>query len=85
MSKDFDLNEQWHFYCHLVQLPEEKMGRIQATETKRAFMGACGQMLVLLEQLAEKDEPEAIRILDDLREQVAVFWKADVKRNLPEN
>lgn len=83
--KDFDLNEQWQLYCRLVQLPEDKMGPIQRMETKKAFMGACGQMIVLLKEIGEKDEEEGCRILIDLEEQVSTFWKADLERQFPRN
>jgi hypothetical protein len=46
--KKFDLLHQYQAYLNRVDLDETKMSQIQAIEMKRCFMGACGQMLVLL-------------------------------------
>jgi hypothetical protein len=48
---------------------------MQKQETKRAFFGACGQMLVLLrEDVAELDDEKAIGTLEDMFSQVNSFW-----------
>jgi len=48
LPKDFDLNHQWGLFCERCQVPENKMPEDQRREMKRAFYGACGQMLILL-------------------------------------
>jgi hypothetical protein len=51
------------------------MHNVQKVETKRAFYGACGQILVLLrEDIADLDEDKAIHTLEDMFSQVNSFW-----------
>ena len=44
----FKLAYQWKLYLQQMGLEEEAMPAAQLRETKRAFYGACGQMLLLL-------------------------------------
>lgn len=44
----FNLENQYQIYLQLVNLNESTMSPIQRTETRRAFMAGCGQMLVLM-------------------------------------
>jgi hypothetical protein len=79
MNQIFDLNYQWATYCQMVQCPEEKMHPVQRTETKRAFMGAAGQILLLLkDNITAYDETEGIHILKNMIDQVASFWKDEM-------
>jgi hypothetical protein len=79
MKEIFDLNYQWRQYCQMVGVPEEKMHPVQRVETKRAFMGACGQMLLLLrDDVAEYEETEAIVLFKNMLAQVEAFWKEEV-------
>ena len=78
----FDLNEQWELYCQRVfgsrnpPLPED-----QLRETKRAFMGASGQMLLLLrDDLTQLSESRAMDTLSFMIDQVGEFWKEEVKK-----
>lgn len=71
----FDLNHQYQLYLKRVGLNEKTMSSVQSKETKRAFFGACGQMLILLrDNVGELEETEAIETLDDLTNQVKNFW-----------
>ncbi len=44
----FNLEIQYQKYLERVGFKESQMGDTQRVETKRAFMGGCGQMLVIL-------------------------------------
>lgn len=62
MEELFDLEHQYQLYLQRVGLSESRMGDVQKQETKRAFMGACGQMFVLLrDELSKLDEDVAIQ------------------------
>ena len=73
--QNFNLEYQFQQYLKRVCLEESKMPKVQITETRRAFMGACGQMFVLLNQEVTKLEDEtAIEVLEDMSAQVSAFW-----------
>lgn len=73
--KQFDLEEQYKLYLQRMGLKEEKMHPQQKTETKRAFMGACGQMLLLLrDELSELPEHEAVKTMQSMLNQVGQFF-----------
>jgi len=76
----FNLEDQYQEYLKLVKLNEETMHPAQKIETRRAFFGACGIMLVMLRDDIGgiEDEDEAIRVLEDLRDQVAKFWETSI-------
>lgn len=75
-EKSLDLEDQFSFYLNKVGLSKSEMHPIQLTETKRAFMGACGQMLVLFRDVlgAIEDEDKAILQMEDLFNQIQIFW-----------
>lgn len=71
----FKLETQWQLYLQRVGLDESKMPAIQVQETKRAFMGACGQMLLLLrDDVSELPEEQAIAKLDEMLSECGEFW-----------
>ncbi|AFD05977.1 hypothetical protein [Solitalea canadensis] len=74
--EQFDLNEQYKLYLQRVGLKEVHMSPIQRIETKRAFFGACGQMLLLMRDDigAIEDDNKAIEAMDNLLNQVGNFW-----------
>lgn len=79
----FDLTHQWHQFCERSGLPENKMPPDQRREMKRAFFGACGQLLIVfkdeLGEYIEKNGEEAgIKIMMDMLNQVQVFWEGEV-------
>ncbi len=78
----FNLEEQYQKYLKMVELKETTMHPVQRLETRRAFMGACGIMLVLLrEDVAALPEDEAIGKLEDMNKQVKQFL-IDQTKNL---
>ena len=77
--KKFDLQELWKEYQDLTGLPEYRMHPDQRRETKRAFYGACGQILVLLrDKVGALEEKDAIAAMQDMINQVANFWNNEV-------
>jgi len=82
-NKTFDLEHQYQLYLKRVGLKEENMHYVQSKETRQAFMGACGQMLILLrDDLGELEESKAIDTMQDMINQVQnYFMKATNKMN----
>ena len=77
----FNLEHQYQLYLERVKLKESQMAPIQRKELKRAFMGACGQMLFLLrDDVGSLEEDEAINTLDDMINQVSDFWLTETQR-----
>lgn len=76
MSK-FDLDHQYSLYLKRSGLKEAEMHEVQRIETKRAFFGACGQMLLLLRDDlgGMEDEDRAILTMADMVHQCERFWK----------
>lgn len=75
----FNLNNQFHLYLQRVGLNVDIMSTEQVTETRRAFMGACGQMLDLLsEGMVDIPEDKGVAILGELFEQVEDFWNNEI-------
>ncbi|HET6558083.1 MAG TPA: hypothetical protein VFG54_12260 [Prolixibacteraceae bacterium] len=80
-KQEFDLNYQYQLYLDRVKLKESQMAPVQRTELKRAFFGACGQMLMLLrDDIGKLEEDEAIKELDGMINQVSDFWLTETKR-----
>ena len=81
VNKTFDLEHQYQLYLKRVGLKEENMHPVQKTETRRAFMGACGQMLILLrDDLGVLEESKAIEIMQDMFNQVQVYFMKETNK-----
>lgn len=73
--EQFNLEKQYQLYLKRIGVKESQMHPTQKVETKRAFMGACWQMLILLrDDIVELDEDKAIEQLQDMINQVQSFW-----------
>lgn len=78
---EFKLEHQFQLYLKRVGLADKLMSVAQMRETRRAFMGACGQILILLrDDVGKLEENEAIVTLDNLIKQVSNFWLAETKQ-----
>ncbi len=78
----FNIEHQFMLYLERVGLNIKTMHPIQLQETRRAFYGAAGQMLILLrDDLSELPEEEAISKLDSMIIQVEAFWMNQIKPN----
>ena len=82
-DKEFSLEYQYEMYLRNTGLDKAKMHPTQAQETKRAFFGACGQMLALgRDNVAEiEDEDEAIGVMRDMLNQTVKFWANEVSES----
>lgn len=86
ISNDFDLNHQWSLFLERCDLKEVKMPEDQRREMKRAFMGACGQMLILLrDELGDYDdkhgEAASAKVLQNMMDQVGSFWELEMQKH----
>lgn len=81
--KSFDLEYQYQLYLQKMKLDENLMTLTQKVETKRAFFGACAQLLFLFrDELSKLQENEAIIILDRMKNQIAnYFLEQNHKKN----
>jgi hypothetical protein len=85
LPKVFDLTYQWDLFCERAGLPENKMPVDQRREMKRAFFGACGQLLLLLRNelgdYGNENGEEAIEhVLQDMLKQVSDFWEKEMAK-----
>lgn len=74
---NLDLEIQYQTYLKRAGISEDRMHPQQRTEAKRAFFGACGQMLILFRDGigAIEDEDKAVLQMEDLINQVKIFWR----------
>lgn len=81
MGSKFNLNYQYSLYLERVGLKEANMNPIQRIETKRAFIGACGQMLILLrDDLAALPEDVGVKEMQGMLNQVVYFFLAETNK-----
>lgn len=77
----FKLDNLYQRYLAMVGIKEENMHPQQKVETKRAFMGACGIMLVTLrEEVSVLSDDAAIEALENMNNQVHQFWLRENSR-----
>lgn len=73
-DKQFNLEHQYQLYLQRVGIKESHMNPIQKKETKQAFFGAMGQMLVLQrDELAALSDEDAVDTLQDMWNQVSNY------------
>lgn len=71
----FDLEHQFKLYLERVNFGNRALPEVQYIEMKRAFFGACGQLLLLMrDDLSELSDEEGVQVLADLLNQVGDFW-----------
>jgi hypothetical protein len=76
----FSLEYQYQLYLQRMKLSEDKMHPEQKLQLRQAFMGACGQMLLMLrDDLTKFDEDKACDILDDMTKQVSIFFIKEIQ------
>lgn len=82
MDLNFDLHHQWELYLERCRIKEENMPAIQVQETKRAFFGAWGQLLLLFrDDLSLLPEAEGIAALYSMLDQVTDFWVGEARKD----
>lgn len=80
--EQFNLEYQWKLYLDRVGLKEETMYPVQLQETKRAFYGACGQLLFLMRDDvgAIEDDSQAVEVMQNMIDQVGNFWMKETNK-----
>lgn len=74
-KEEFKLEHQYQLYLKRVKLTEDKMHPQQKKQLREVFMGACGQMLLLLrDDVAQYSDDEAIDIMKDMLNDVGEFF-----------
>lgn len=74
-ENQFKVADQYQMYLRRVELKESDMHPAQRSEIKRAFFGAWGQMLALMQgPLPDLPEDDGCKILDEMIEEVRQYW-----------
>jgi hypothetical protein len=74
-KKIFSLEYQYQLYLKRVGLTEALMHSEQSIQTRQAFFGATGQMLLLLrDDMYEFEEDECIQIMEDMVNEVTQYF-----------
>jgi hypothetical protein len=61
-------------------MPKHYMHPVQKVETKHAFMGACGQLLMMFrDEITELEEGEAVMYMEQMKNQVLEFWNKQAR------
>ena len=83
-NSPFDLDYQFSLYLQRVDLDPEKMPEMQLTELKRAFMGACGQMLILfIEDIPSLEDKNAQKQFAGMVDQCKAYWITEMATHDP--
>lgn len=78
-NKSLTAEHQWQEYLKRVGLNESTMHPTQKQETKRAFFGAIGQLLVLQrDEIALLPENKGAKVLQEIFNEVLNFWQTEV-------
>lgn len=85
LPKDFNISHQWELFLQRCQVNEKTMPEDQRREMKRAFFGACGQMLILLrDELGDYSDKygdeSTVHVLSNMLDQVSVFWETEMQK-----
>jgi len=85
VPKHFDLEFQWQQYLLKGEIAEQQIWPAQRREMKRAFYGACGQMLLLftgelVEYVKSNGSKAAANMIDAMLDQVESFWRAEIDK-----
>lgn len=81
--EQFNLEHQYSLYLQRVGVTEATLSASVNRELKRAFMGACGQILIMLrDDLTPLPEDQGVMIMDDLLNQVGSFWTEEMAKEV---
>ena len=74
-NKEFNLEHQYQLYLKRVALREVEMHPEQKKQLRQAFMGACGQIILLLrDEVGKLEEDEAVKVMENMIEQVGNYF-----------
>lgn len=69
------IEKLYQSYLKKVNLSEKTMHPIQSVETKRAFFGAAGMLILFFrDEIGDMEENEAIEAMEAMKNEVANFW-----------
>ncbi len=75
MKKIFKLEHQYQLYLERVNLSEDKMHSEQSKQLRQAFMGACGQLIILLrDDMAALPEKEGVKIMEAMLNEIVDYF-----------
>lgn len=85
LPKDFDLNHQWGLFLERCGISAITMPEDQHREMKRAFFGACGQLLIVFKDelndyADKKGEIAAAHVMQNMLDQVGDFWQKETDK-----
>jgi hypothetical protein len=85
LPKDFSLEHQWNLFVERCDLGKINMPEDQRREMRRAFFGACGQLLILfkdeLGDYIDKEGDEAgAKVMQNMLDQVSDFWQKEMHK-----
>lgn len=82
MKDKFNLEKQYLLYLSRMGLSEQRMHPEQKIQLKQVFMGACGQILILLrDDVGALEENEAVKAMEGMISEVGNFFISETKRN----
>jgi hypothetical protein len=75
LKNPFNLEYQYQLYLTRMGLKEDSLHPIQKLQLKQTFMGACGQMLILLrDEVSKLPNDQAADILENFIHQIEKFF-----------
>jgi hypothetical protein len=86
LPKDFNLNHQWGLFLERCGISAILMPADQEREMKRAFFGACGQLLLVFrdelnDYADKKGEIEAAMVMQNMLDQVSDYWQKETDKH----
>lgn len=71
----FSLEHQYQIYLKRIGLSEDKMHPEQKKQLRQTFMGACGQLLLLMrDEVSSFDEEKAVEIMQGMLQEVTNYF-----------
>jgi hypothetical protein len=75
MDRKFSLEFQYQLYLKRIGLTEETMHPEQKIQTKQAFFGAIGQILIVLrDDMYDCTEDEAVQVMEAMMNEVTQYF-----------
>lgn len=73
--EQFNLEHQYQLYLKRMDLHEDKMHPQQKKQLRETFMGASGQLIILLrDEVSKLPEDEGMETMQDMLNQVADYF-----------
>jgi hypothetical protein len=74
-KNNFILENQYQLYLKRVALKESEMHSEQQKQLRQTFIGACGQMLLLLrDEVGALEDDQAMEVMKDMLNQVSNYF-----------